>query len=220
MKQLLIVANWKSNKTLQEASIFIEKFQVVYEPREDAKVIICPPFISVELMSRLVRNDAIAAEIGVQNISPFEDGAYTGEVSAHQAAEFAKFAIIGHSERRTNFGEDDDLLSKKVSIATSFGLIPIFCVQNENTFIPDGVKVVAYEPPSAIGTGQADTPESAEHVALIIKEKHGEVAQVLYGGSVVPENVSGFTKMEHISGVLIGGASLDPDRFSSIIKQC
>jgi triosephosphate isomerase len=135
-------------------------------------------------------------------------------------AKVVEYAIIGHSERRQNFGETDEELKEKVDKARASDIMPIFCVQNENTQVPPGVKIVAYEPVEAIGTGNPDSPENAQKVAAAIKDKNKEVESVLYGGSVKGENVKSFTSMQDISGVLVGGASLDPDSFLSIIKQC
>jgi triosephosphate isomerase len=105
-------------------------------------------------------------------------------------------------------------------MAIKYNIEPIVCVVNENIMIPKGAGIVAYEPVEAIGTGKPDTPENAERIALTIKKQNKEVTRVLYGGSVSPENIKSFTVMENIDGVLVGGASLDPATFSSLIKQC
>ncbi|MGH7203545.1 MAG: triose-phosphate isomerase family protein, partial [Candidatus Levyibacteriota bacterium] len=157
--------------------------------------------------------------IGAQDISPFASGAYTGEVNANQIKEFAQYAIIGHSERRKYFREDDEMLIKKVRMALAEGIIPIFCVASADTFIPEGVELVAYEPLFAIGSGKADTPEDAEEIARAIKEKNADVKTVIYGGSVNPENVHSFTSMPSVDGVLPGGASLDTQKFTQLITN-
>ncbi|MEX2013196.1 MAG: triose-phosphate isomerase family protein, partial [Candidatus Levyibacteriota bacterium] len=151
--------------------------------------------------------------------SEFSEGAYTGEVNASQVKEFAEYVIIGHSERRKNFNEDDNLLDKKVSMAVSQEIIPIFCVSDAIMKIPSAVKIVAYEPIFAIGTGDADSPDDAEKVARKIKDNNGNVERVLYGGSVDPSNVSLFTRMENTDGVLVGGGSLDASEFLKIIQN-
>jgi triosephosphate isomerase (TIM) len=153
------------------------------------------------------------------DISPFDEGAYTGEINGNQIREFADYVIIGHSERRKNFAETDEMLSQKVQRAIECSLTPIFCVQGSDTPIPDGVTLVAYEPIFAIGTGNPDTPENAEAVIKTIKEKNPSVKYVLYGGSVTPEGVGGFTQKPLIDGVLVGGASLLSDKFVQIIKN-
>lgn len=220
MDKILIVANWKSNKTAREALEFMGEFGGIFEAREDVGVIICPSYLSVPAVSEYVKSNNMQVEIGVQNVSELEEGAYTGEVAASQASELVKHAIIGHSERRKLFGETDERVAKKVQMAAKNGLEPIVCVISENIPIPTEVKIVAYEPVEAIGTGNPDTPENAEKVSKLIKEKNPRITHVIYGGSVTAENVSGFTKMPNVSGVLVGGASLDPRVFASIIKAC
>ncbi len=221
MKELLTVGNWKMQMTSVEATSYFEKIGALLESlsQSNNKIVICPPFLSVPDAAKYIRANSLPIALGVQDVAPFEDGEYTGEVSAHQAAEFVKYAIIGHSERRKNFGENDEMLSKKVATAINAGLIPIFCIQDENTPIPQGVSVVAYEPPFAIGSDKPDTPENAEMVAKTVKGKYPDLQLVLYGGSVNPENVGKFTAMENISGVLVGRSSRDPESFASIVKN-
>ena len=159
----------------------------------------------------------INIKIGAQNVSPFGEGAYTGEINAKQIKDFAEYVLIGHSERRKNFAETDDMLKKKTEISMNNGLKPIFLVQSKNAIIPQGVEVVAYEPVFAIGSGNPDTPENADEVAGVLKSENEY--QVLYGGSVTPENVRNFTSKANINGVLVGGASLDPEEFYKIIEN-
>lgn len=216
MKKLFIIANWKANKTIEEAQNWLQSFQQGYQAADENKeVIIAPP----DLLIPQIKTNQNNFHIALQDFSPFEKGAYTGEEPAALAVEFANYAIIGHSERRTYFHETDDLLAQKVTTAQKFQITPIFCIQDENTPIPPTVTLVAYEPPTAIGSGHPDTPEDADKVAQIVKANHPSVQTVLYGGSVTPENVKTFTQMENISGVLVGGASLDPEKFINIIQN-
>lgn len=219
MKDLYIVANWKENKTQEETLTFLSDFLKTYEHRPNVKVVICPPYLLVPAVSEFIKSNNLPIEIGVQDISKFPEGMHTGEVSAREAAEFATFSIVGHSERRA-LGETDEDVEEKVEMALKNNIEPIVCVINENVPVPTGAKIVAYEPIGAIGTGNPDTPENASKIASWIKNKYQHVAYVLYGGSVTAENVNSFTRMENISGVLVGGASLDPVEFSSIIKEC
>ncbi len=215
MKKLFIVANWKSHKTSPEALSWLHE-----SVGQDAKeVIICPPFTLLAQMHWYIGENHLSLKLGAQNVSPFEDGAYTGEVSAKQIKEFGEYVIIGHSERRNYFLETDELVAQKVRLALAQGLTPIFCVQGKETAIPEGVTIVAYEPVEAIGTGHPDTPENANEVASSIKAAHSGVTSVLYGGSVSPENVHNFTSMESIDGVLVGGASLDAATFTQLITN-
>lgn len=220
MKDILIVANWKSNKTAKEALSFIETFAQNPVPATNIKVVICPSYLSVPVVSEFIKANNLSIEIGVQDVSAFEIGSYTGEVAAQQAKEFATYAIIGHSERRRYLGETDQMLADKVSLSLGFGLTPIFCVQDADTMVPASVTIVAYEPVAAIGTGEPDTPENAEKVGEKIRLKNPNVEKILYGGSVIADNVESFIKMPGIDGVLVGGASLTPDGFSMLINKC
>lgn len=221
MKKSFIVANWKSNLTSLEANEWLvkianSKLQIVNS--DDKEVIVCPPFTLLKDIESGIKNYELGFKVGTQNISPFDEGAYTGEISAKQAKEFADYVIIGHSERRKNFLESDEVLFKKAELANKYGLTPIFCVQDATTKIPENVEIVAYEPVFAIGTGNSDTPENAEEIAIKIKTNKG-VISVLYGGSVTSKNIKGFTQMPNIDGVLVGGASLDAQEFYAIIQN-
>jgi triosephosphate isomerase len=215
MKKLFIVANWKSNKLASEINAYAGIQQESNELRE---VIICPPFTLLSNFKTLIDEKKLSYKLGAQNISPYTAGAYTGEINGQQIKEFADYVIIGHSERRSKFGESEDALKEKVEQALANKLTPIYCIQDENTFVPDGASLVAYEPVSAIGTGNPDTPENAEKVATAVMSKNPHVEFMLYGGSVTPENIASFVEQEHINGVLIGGASLDPERFEKLIN--
>jgi len=219
MKKLFIVANWKSNKTESEAKEWISKVSGLKDQDLSNKdIILCPSFIHLPIAKTLIKEQMLPVGLGAQDISLFEAGAYTGEVSAKQIKEFAKIVIIGHSERRNNFGENDDILFKKFKLAKENGLAVIFCVQGKETKIPENVDIIAYEPINAIGTGNPDTPENAENVAAYFKANF-KVPAVLYGGSVTASNVNSFTQMPNIDGILVGKASLDPEEFYAIIQN-
>lgn len=230
MKKLFLVGNWKSHKTVQEAhsfmiaflnSSFIEWLHTNEESNDKSKrIIICPPFLLLPELARMLehRDAKIPLDLGTQDISPFPAGSHTGEVAASEIVGLAKYAILGHSERRKEFGETDELISQKATAARKSGLEPIVCVQGKNTPIPEDVKIVAYEPIDAIGSGHPDNPDHAEDIAAFLKEKK-HIPYVLYGGSVTAENVAVYTSKPHIDGVLVGGASLDPSSFAEIIQR-
>lgn len=218
MKDLLIVANWKENKTKKQALEYFEDF-TQYSKIEGKEVVICPPFTLLDLVSSEVSDKALLFKIGSQDVSRFSEGAYTGEIAASQIREFAEFVLIGHSERRSNFSEGNSILFQKVKEVLKAGLAPVYCVSDSITEIPQGVNIVAYEPLDAIGTGRPDTTENASRIAEEIKEKNEGVNKVLYGGSVNSNNVNSFTSMPHIDGVLVGGASLDSSEFLKIIEN-
>lgn len=212
MKSLIIAGNWKSNKTVKEAEDWMGTFHAAWDT--DTTVILCVPYMVLGFLAAKKPQFLL----GAQDVSAFGDGAYTGEVSARQIKEFAEWVIIGHSERRKNFGETDEALAKKVEQAKNSGLKIIYCVPDGNTVIPTGVDVVAYEPVWAIGTGNSDTPENANTVIAGIKAK-SQVPKVIYGGSVTAANVASFTGQPSIDGVLPGGASLDAETFAALITN-
>lgn len=221
MKKKYIIGNWKSNKNIIETETWFKIFQSLFFQNktidlEKVEMVICVPYVFLPIAKNLRDKYKLPLKLGAQDVSPFAKGAYTGEISANQVAEFGEYTIIGHSERRNNLGEDDKLLTEKVKRATEAKLNTIYCVQNENTVIPDGVRIVAYEPVWAIGTGKTDTPENANRVAQTIKRKwNGET--LIYGGSVTADNIKSFITTEYIDGVLPGGASLDAGKFWQMI---
>jgi len=221
MNKVFIVANLKSYETEIEAKnwleIFLRNFKNSNKDLSQKVIIICPPFTLLELFKEFFLTNEVNVFLGAQDISPFDEGAYTGEINAKQIKEFAEFVLIGHSERRNNFNETDDALSKKVEISLRYRLKPIYLVQSNSNQIPQGVEIIAYEPVFAIGSGTPDTPENANKEAALIRERGNY--QVFYGGSVTSENVAGFTKMENIKGVLVGGASLNAEEFIKIIQN-
>lgn len=228
MKQIFIVGNWKSNKGIVEAKDWLRQFNVKCQTRPPARqvsnvkwgqatVVLCVPFTLLYSMKQELVRLQLPIKLGAQDVSPFEAGAYTGEINASQIKELTEWVIIGHSERRNLFGETDELLAKKVEQAKLAGLNVIYCVPDDQTVIPQNVNVVAYEPIWAIGTGKTDTPQSAGMVIEKIKAKTG-IATVIYGGSVTAENVSSFVQNPNIDGVLPGGVSLDVDKFINLIK--
>lgn len=210
--------------TESEANSWLAGFTINDLRFTNKEIIICPSFTFLSNLKSYLLNHKSEIKVGAQDISPFNDGPYTGEVSARQIKELADYAIIGHSERRTNFYENNDMINKKITMARQYELTSILCVSNleqinnAKFMIHNSNRIVAYEPLFAIGSGEADTPKNAENVAKKIKEIVNDTP-VLYGGSVNSVNVNSFTKMPSISGVLVGGASLDPHRFLEIVKN-
>ena len=212
------------------------------------KVIICPPFTSLETASRMTKNSPMS--LGAQNMYYVEEGAFTGEISAKMLKSVGcEYVILGHSERRQIFGETDELINKKVKKAIASGLLPIVCVgetleQREKNVTAQIVTaqvrgvlgdvtaehmqklIIAYEPVWAIGTGRNATSQQAEEVHLLIRTLLGElysetVAQnviIQYGGSVKPDNAADLLWQPNVDGALVGGACLKVDSFLAILK--
>jgi len=181
-------------------------------------------------------------KLGAQNVFYEPKGAFTGEVSVSMLKDLGvHFVIVGHSERRWIFGESDEVINKKLLACLEGGLRPILCVGERieereagltfkviETQLRIGLSSlenhihmidIAYEPVWAIGSGNPATPEDAQKVHRFIKDFLGKEVRVLYGGSVNPENAKEFMKMQDIDGLLVGGASLDPESFSKIVKS-
>ncbi|MCX6794083.1 MAG: triose-phosphate isomerase [Candidatus Gottesmanbacteria bacterium] len=217
MKPLVIAGNWKSNKTTAEALRWLQDFKshIALIPSY-ITVVLCVPFTLLYTVKEVIKADSLPLVLGAQNVSPFAEGAETGEESARMVRDLADWVIIGHSERRKNFGETDGILAQKIEQAKNAGLKIIYCVPDDRTGIPKGVDVVAYEPVCAIGTGESDTPGNANSVIANIKAK-SQVSTVIYGGSVTATNVASFVTQPAIDGVLPGRTSLDPETFAALI---
>jgi triosephosphate isomerase len=213
-----------------------------------AEVAVFPPFTDLRSVQTLIAADKLPIAFGAQDVSMHDSGAYTGEISGAFLAQLdCTYVIIGHSERRTLHAEDDAVVAAKTAAAVKHGLVPVVCVgetaEDLEKHGPSAVPVaqlrtalegldagadivVAYEPVWAIGSGQAATPDQAEQVAAalrdVIREILGDEAatrtRILYGGSVKSSNIAGFMREPNVDGALIGGASLDVNEFSSIVR--
>jgi len=223
-KKLFIAGNWKSFKSLKDADDWLASFAKLFRTHtisKDVTVILCPPYTLLAYCSEQVKSLGLPIELGGQDVSPFTEGAYTGEINAKQLSEFADWTIVGHSERRKNLGETDNLLFKKVDQAKEHRLKVLYCVQNETVAVPQRADVIAYEPPwaiSAVSGWKAENPESAERICAQIAAAHPHTP-ILYGGSSSPENIISYLTQPSIWGVLSGGASLDPVKFFSMIES-
>lgn len=217
MKNIWIIANWKSNKTIAEALEWISEVGPKVPRQENLKVVVCPAFDAISEVKKAITVGNFPFLVGAQDLSPFGTGAYTGEEPAEILNGLIDVAILGHSERRQNFGETDEMIAKKTAQALANNITPLVCVQSKDIPVPNACKLVAYEPVWAIGTGNPDTPENDNQVAEALKEKYSQDLEVLCGGSVNAENIQNFIAQDNISGALIGGASLDAEEF---IKIC
>lgn len=238
-----IAANWKMNKTIAETREFLRSFSPAVQKATDVDIIIAPPFTSLSAAADEIKDTNI--QLAAQDIFWEEKGAYTGEISPVMLLEAGcKHVIIGHSERRQYFSEEDVIVNRKIKAAKKAGLGVIFCVgesleerEAHKTF--DVIKreveaglaeidpenlVVAYEPIWAIGTGKTASNEQAQEVHAYIRKllvnlygSKAEEIRILYGGSVTPDNVDSLMACRDVNGALVGGASLKPESFAKII---
>ena len=241
----VVAGNWKMNTTVAEAVALVSDLKEELNRVQGVEKVLCPPFVSLTVVRNLVYGSSI--RLGAQNMHHEERGAFTGEISPLMVKELCEYVILGHSERRNLFHEDDALVGRKVRAAFRLGLRPILCVGErleerqagqaqavvlrqlraalEEVSAAQGL-VVAYEPVWAIGTGVAATPADAEAVMAVLQgflhERFGDAAEevpLLYGGSVTAANVSEFVRQPAIHGVLVGGASLRAAEFLEITRQ-
>jgi triosephosphate isomerase len=196
----IIAANWKMHKTHLEAIQAVQKLSYLLDKKdaERVEVVICPSFTALRSVQTLLDSDRLAYELGAQNVSAEGEGAFTGEVSASMLAALkVKYVIVGHSERRQLYGEDDASVNKKVGAVFNSGMIPIVCVGEtleerdaggteskvsqqvrrafaDSTADQASTAVIAYEPIWAIGTGRTAEPTDAGQVVAVIREVIGE----------------------------------------------
>ena len=245
MKKSLIAGNWKMYKTPSQSVEFVKLLLENLKEYEDREVLICPPFTSLFPVSHIIKNTSVL--LGAQNVYFEEEGAFTGEISPLMLKDIGvEFVICGHSERRNIFGETDEMINKKIKKVAELGMKPILCIgekleereagktfevinyQLENdleSFEKIENLTIAYEPVWAIGTGKTATPEDANKVQKFIRNLISEMydtalaenIQILYGGSVKPENIDSLMAQKDINGVLVGGASLKVEAFKRII---
>ena len=224
MRKVIIAGNWKMNKTVGEAVSFVKDLKKLSDGIDDREIVVCPPFTSLSAVAAELKTSNIG--LGAQNMYFEKEGAFTGEVSPLMLKELVKYVIIGHSERRHIFNEDDELINKKVKSALENGLKPILCVGETleerekgktkdivGKQINEGLKdikkrdmgnvVIAYEPVWAIGTGKNATPQQAEDVHLFIRG----LLKAIFDDKV-GENIS----------ILYGG-SVNKDCIKEIISQ-
>lgn len=250
MRKNIVAGNWKMNCTLSEGKKLASEVihMVEDEVKNDAEVILIPPFIHLTNIHSLIGSSKVL--LGAQNCHQNQSGAFTGEVSAAMLVSAgATHVILGHSERREYFGETDELLTEKVKVALENNLTPIFCcgeklevreangheklvgTQVEKALFglsEDDIKkvVIAYEPVWAIGTGVTASAEQAQEMHAFIRNQItskykpaiADEISILYGGSVKPENAKEIFSQPDVDGGLIGGASLKSRDFTNIAK--
>ncbi len=245
----IVAANWKMNLLKGDAAEFCRDLKrglaAPLETEIAARVVIFPSFPLLPVVSReLVDSEA---EVGGQDLSTEDKGAFTGDVSGPQLRDSGcTWALCGHSERRQYHGETDDLVARKVKAALRHRLTPMICLgesrderREGRTFevlerqlraVLEGVPdledwpfALAYEPVWAIGTGETATPELAQEAHRFLRETmreslEADAVPILYGGSATPDNAPSLIVQPDVDGFLVGGASLDPQKFLAIIR--
>lgn len=248
----LIAGNWKLNLDHLQSIAFVQKLAwVLKDARVDfrtVEVAVFPPFTDLRSVQSLIAADKYPISYGSQDISAHDSGAYTGEISgAFLKALDCRYAIVGHSERRSYHHESNELVGAKAAAAIRHGLVPVVCVGEtaedleargasavpveQLTVALDSVPkgsdiVVAYEPVWAIGSGEPATPEQAEDVAAQLREvlrtawgdDDAARTRILYGGSVKSGNIASFMREPNVDGALVGGASLVVEEFAKIVR--
>ena len=245
MRRPLIAGNWKMHGSRAENAELIEALLLGLPDQIPFDIVVCPPFVYLWEVARLLKASSIG--LGAQSVCAEQVGAFTGESSAAMLKDVGcKYVIVGHSERRAIYKEDDALVARKFLATQSQGLIPILCVgetleerersqtmqvvSRQLTAVLDlaGVAalrtaVIAYEPVWAIGTGKNATPEQAQevhaHIRTAIAGRDAKIAadvRILYGGSVKAANARELFAMPDVDGGLVGGASLKADEFLKI----
>ena len=245
MRRPLIAGNWKMHGSRAENAELIEALLLGLPGQTPVEIAVCPPSVYLWETGRLLKSSSIA--LGAQSVCAETLGAFTGEVSAAMLKDVGcKYVIVGHSERRAIYKEDDALVARKFLAAQSQGLIPILCVgetleerergqtmqvvSRQLTAVLDlaGVAalraaVIAYEPVWAIGTGKNATPQQAQevhaHIRTAVAARDAKIAadvRILYGGSVKAANARELFAMPDVDGGLVGGASLKADEFLKI----
>ena len=247
MRRKLVAGNWKMVGGLAQNQALLSAVAAGITKISGMDCAVCVPFPYLAQVQQLLRSTPV--KWGAQDVHQLEKGAYTGEVSASMLCDFAcHYVIVGHSERRSLYGESSQLVAEKFAAAQKAGLTPILCIGETLAQREDGTTekvvaeqldaviklsgvqslpkaVLAYEPVWAIGTGKTATPQQAQAVHAFIRQRiaalDGKVAQdllILYGGSVKAANAAELFAMTDIDGGLIGGASLDAEEFLAICR--
>jgi triosephosphate isomerase len=244
----MIVGNWKMNLNIHEASLFLHKLSKTVKVHRDVEVVLAPSMLMMQSLSLQVNFRQF--KLAAQNFYWRDHGSFTGEVSASQLRGIVQYALVGHSERRNIFHENDKDIRNKVAAAIRNEIKPILCIgetawerSNGETHevlhdqLIGGLSnitseeldkvIIAYEPVWAIGAGHTARPDEVVSAAKSIRrqiehlygKKAAENLHILYGGSVTSDSASEYISLPGIDGLLMGGASLDGNEFTDIVKK-
>ena len=248
----IIIGNWKLNLDHLEAIQLLQKLNYSIEEDKEEKIdiVVSPSHTSLRSIQTIIDTDKLNIQLSAQDVSQFSEGPYTGEVSSHQLNKLnVSYCIVGHSERRIEFNENDEIINKKIHNLISEDITPIICVgesleQRNNDQYLDHISnqidaavkglrkdkvnnlIFAYEPIWAIGTGEVASAIDVVEVLSMVKEKISEkpfydsdTVRFIYGGSVTPDNSHELLNSKIIDGALVGGSSLSVEKFVKIINS-
>ena len=247
IRKKIIAGNWKMNKTIADAQDLANSIKAELAGCREVDVVLCPTFTALKAVGDEISSTSI--KLGAQNMHWEASGAYTGEISPGMLRDvFCHYVILGHSERRSCFGETDEIVNKKVRAALAANLLPIVCVgetlaereagnaedvvrtqlTGSLADLGDGFKsvIIAYEPVWAIGTGVTASPAQAQEMHAFIRKVLADLAgqdiadalRIQYGGSMKPANAAELLSQPDIDGGLIGGAALEARSFVEIVR--
>lgn len=243
MKNFLIVANWKMQLSYTKAAAYARELaNVLGQDASKSSIVICPSYDSLSIVKEIINQSNL--QLGAQDCSCHIAGAYTGQVQAQSLADIGcSYCIIGHSEMRKT-GQTNEQIAQKAHNLLTVGITPIVCVgeTKQGSSFPDEILqqldplfalpfqsterlVVAYEPVWAIGTGLVPPAHHIEQVLIHITNHVSRLdkkltVQLIYGGSVDEKTVALLSNLPHLTGLLIGGASLDSQKFKNIVRSC
>ncbi|MCY4550529.1 MAG: triose-phosphate isomerase [Defluviicoccus sp.] len=239
----LVAGNWKMNGSRAMTRDLLASLGTALDDAGGApcEIVVCPPAPYLADAARALASIP-GIGLGAQDCHGAASGAHTGDVAAEMLADLGcRYAIVGHSERRGDHGEDSATVRAKAAAALAAGLGAIVCVgepradreagraeavvgEQLDASLPDGANaencVIAYEPVWAIGTGLTPTPAQIGEIHAAIRARLADGVRILYGGSVKPENAAAILAVADVDGALVGGASLDADAFWSICRSC
>ena len=240
----VIAGNWKMNTDVESGINLVKQILDLSNNITNVEKIICPPFVSLTSIATMLNGSSI--QLGAQNVNANENGAFTGEISTAMLQGLISHVVIGHSERRMFNDESSEQVAEKAISASKAGITPILCVGEDLSIRKSGKAVnfitrqleaslegfsnwnsliIAYEPIWAIGTGEAATADQAQEMTAVCRNvichltpDLGNSVRVLYGGSVNSKNVAKLLEQPDIDGALVGGASLNAQEFSNLIR--
>lgn len=240
----VIAGNWKMNTDVESGINLVKQILDLSNNIANVEKIICPPFVSLTSIAKMLNGSSI--QLGAQNVNANENGAFTGEISTAMLQGLISHVVIGHSERRMFNDESSEQVAEKAISASKAGITPILCVGEDLSIRKSGKAVnfitrqleaslkgfsnwnsliIAYEPIWAIGTGEAATADQAQEMTAVCRNvichltpDLGNSVRVLYGGSVNSKNVAKLLEQPDIDGALVGGASLNAQEFSNLIR--